>query len=269
MRFFSFIISFSFIFLIGSMPAYAYHTNMTNVAQKSKSDTVFILIHGAGFGSWIWEKITPLLSAPVIVVDMPARTEKVNTHTFDEYTQIVTDAINSVHDKKVILVGHSIGMEFALAAANKTSDKIAGIVAVSGLVPESGKSYYSLLPSPQRFVIMFIALFNGNGLKPPATIITSSYSNDLDKKESAELLERYAYESPKIFSAPVVWDKIPQDIPRYYIKFTNDKSGFSSSQQEEMAKKLQAKKVFSLDTGHLGMISKPKEFAKILNSLLK
>ncbi len=268
MKFFAFVFSF-ILFLLASTSVYAVSTtNMTTTSTIKKNDTVFILIHGSGVGSWIWGKVIPHLSAPAIAIDMPARTGKVNTHTFDEYTQVVVDAMKSVGNKKVILVGHSIGNEFALAAASKMPQKVAGIVSVGGLVPESGKSYYSLLPLPQRIVVMTVAFFNKNGLKPPDNMIIASYANDLDKATANEILKKYSYESPKIFSTPVVWDKLSSDIPRYYITFTKDKSGFSPSQQEAMAKRLHADKVFSLDTGHLGMLSNPKEFADILNGLV-
>ena len=233
--------------------------------SSSSREVTFILVHGSGFGGWIWDNTIPLLSHPAIAIDLPGRKGKHNTYAFEDYVQMVLDAIHSAKSQKVILVGHSIGLEFVLDAASQTPERIAAIVSVAGLVPKSGASYYSLFSPVQRSFLKLLAMVYRNGLRPPNGMITKAYANDLDQTHLDEVLRRYSYESPHIFSSPVMWATIPTDIPRYYIAFTDDKSGFSPQQQSDMAHRLGAKKVFRVKTGHLGMIKEPAAVAGFLN----
>ena len=56
------------------------------------------------------------------------------------------------------------------------------------------------------------------------------------------------------------------DMKRY-IKLNKDK-GLSVQLQDKMIKNLNAQKVVTLDSGHLPMISKPKELSEILNNFI-
>ena len=57
------------------------------------------------------------------------------------------------------------------------------------------------------------------------------------------------------------------DTKTLYIKLTEDK-GFSVQLQDKMIRNLNAQKVVTLDSGHLPMISKPKELSEILNNFI-
>lgn len=54
-----------------------------------------------------------------------------------------------------------------------------------------------------------------------------------------------------------------RETKRLYIKLSNDKS-MPNALQDRMAKNLKANKIEIMSSGHLPMISKPKEFAVIL-----
>jgi pimeloyl-ACP methyl ester carboxylesterase len=237
------------------------------MSTAGKTDATFVLVHGSGFGGWIWDEVVPRLSRPAIAVDLPGRRGKGNTHSFEEYVQAVIQAISSARSSRVILVGHSIGAEFALVAASRVPEKVAAFVAVGGLIPEVGASYYSLFSLPQGLFLRFLALVNKGGFKPPNSLITKAYAADLNSTAQHKLLSQYAYESPHIFSAPVSWT-LPPGVPRYYIRFLHDASGFSPEQQSVMAKRLGACAELDLDCGHLGMLNKPRDLADILNSIV-
>ena len=67
----------------------------------------FALVHGAWHGAWCWERLTPALEAlghRVITMDLPVDD---SSATFDDYADVVCDALSDEADRAPILVGHS------------------------------------------------------------------------------------------------------------------------------------------------------------------
>lgn len=224
-----------------------------------------VLLHGAGLGKWIWDRVLPDLAPPAEAIDLPGRSDgrKPGEVTLQECVDSVR---RRLQDGRAIVVGHSFSAEVALAAAAQEPSRVAGVVLIGGLVPESGRPFLSLLPFPQRLLLKVIVGRSRNGVRLPQSLVRAEYCNDLDEASTAQVLSRIVPEVPRLYLDPVHWASLPAELPRFYVRLTNDKS-VSSRQQEAMIRRIASTGVESLATGHLPMLATPRECAAALNRI--
>src|SRR5687768_13933056 len=172
-----------------------------------------VLLHGAGLGSWIWDRVLPHLTRPAVA---PPRDER--AQTLDD---VVTSVAGHLTDD-TILVGHSISAMVAMIVAARNREKIAGIVSVGGVVPESGKPFLSLNPLPQRLLLRF--LMRKPRISLPKSGIRKQYCNDLDDETTRLVLDRMTPELSRLYLDPAAWSGAPASIPRLYVKLLDDRS---------------------------------------------
>jgi pimeloyl-ACP methyl ester carboxylesterase len=117
---------------------------------------------------------------------------------------------------------------------------------------------------PKR--LLFSVILRIAGTKPPESAIISSLCNDLPETQAKQVAEKFVEESVRLY-----FDRcnasIP-DMPKMYIKCTRDQE-LSDSLQNMMADNLGAHEVVSLDSGHMPMLSKPRELAELMNRFTK
>ncbi|XP_010531230.1 PREDICTED: methylesterase 1-like [Tarenaya hassleriana] len=118
---------------------------MANAKEKHH----FILVHGAGHGSWCWYKVKPRLEEAghrVTVLDLAAagidmRSIK-DIDTCEEYSKPLMTVLGSSspcdgHDEKVVLVGHSFGGLSLAMAMDRFPDKISVSVFLTAFMPDT------------------------------------------------------------------------------------------------------------------------------------
>ena len=227
-------------------------------------ETQLLLLHGAGLGRWIWEPVIPHLEAATTAIDFPGTRTGHNPKqlSLNDYVQKAASEIRP----GTILVGHSIGAEVAMALAAQHPDLVSGLVLIGGMVPENGKSFLSLLPLPQRILLNCLLRVYRNGLPLPPSMVEEEYCNDLDEAATKSVVERTTVESPGLYLDRLNWSGIPRDLPRFYIKLTEDKS-VDPAHQDKIAQRIGAHEVIDLSAGHLPMMGKPIELAAVLNKI--
>lgn len=225
-----------------------------------------VLINGAGLGSFIWDDLKPLIKNPVLTIEFPNREvgDKANNNlTFDDYKKSAVEQIEKWGIDNFVIVTHSIGGCVGLSLTDHFNAKVVGFVAISSAVPTNGNSFISCLPFPQSLLMpLILSLF---GTKPPQKVIEQTLCNDLTSEQTSEIVKRFTPEAKLLYTTKVNYTKL--EIKILYIKLTNDK-GFPVQLQDKMIKNLTAQKVVTLDSGHLPMISKPKELSEILNGFI-
>lgn len=228
--------------------------------------TGIVLINGAGLNISIWEPFIKLIDKPVLAVKFPARDpeRKMNNHiNFEDYVNSTIQQIEKWDHDNFFIVAHSIGACVGLQILNHFNDQIKGFIAISSVIPESGKSFISALPFPQNWVMyLMLRLF---GTKPPAIIIQNDLCNDLNSELTKKILQDFIPESRALYTTKIHY--ILPHIKRIYIKLTNDKS-MPISFQDKMAKKLHAEEIFILESGHLPMLSTPHKLAEIITEIV-
>jgi pimeloyl-ACP methyl ester carboxylesterase len=227
-----------------------------------------ILLHGAGLGRWIWDSVIPELTAPAQAVDLPGRGDgtKPGNVTLKQCIDLVRDKARALTTRS-ILVGHSISGEVALGVAAAHPEKVAAVVLVGGVAPESGKSFMSLMPLPQRLFLHVLLKRARGGIKLPESLARKQYCNDLDESTTNMVLSRLTPEAPRLYLDKLEWSALDETIPRFYIKLLDDKS-VPPKQQDKIIRRIRATREESLKTGHLPMLARPRELAAALNRLV-
>jgi pimeloyl-ACP methyl ester carboxylesterase len=113
-------------------------------------DTI-LLVHGAWHGGWCWDRVLPTLSAKgfkVVAPTLPGL-EPTGGHgqppSLEDHVQCVVEEIDRA-EGKVLLVGHSYGGMVITGAADRTRERIAGLVYLDAAVPSDGASFASHIP---------------------------------------------------------------------------------------------------------------------------
>lgn len=225
-----------------------------------------VFLNGAGLNSSIWNGVREKTQNPILTIDFPNRKSKENLNSklaFDDYVNKAVAEIKSWKKESFVLVAHSIGACVGLKVAEQFKKELQGFVAVSSVVPKSGQSFVSSLPSPQKLVLpILLSLF---GTKPPQKSIETELCNDLPAETTLKIVNEFTAEAKALYTTKITFD-LPA-TKRLYIKLTNDKS-LSTDLQDEMAKNFKATKIVTMDSGHLPMLSKPDELATILNDFI-
>lgn len=229
---------------------------MNKQSNTSRNGIGYVFLSGAGLGPWIWQDVANALKRPSVSIEYPKDTEA----GIEEYAQAALSQIKNIPVQKVIIVGHSLGGVVGLKIADALGDRLAGFVAVSASIPKDGGSFLSGLPFPQKLIMPLIIRFAGT--KPSDEAIRKGYCNDLSAEQTREVIRRYMPESAKVYSGTSALS--PSSVPKLYIKTTNDNE-FPSTLQDTMQHNLEAEKVVMIDSGHLPMLSKPKELAALLD----
>jgi len=222
---------------------------------------MFILLHGAGLGAWIWDDVLPHLNAPARALDLPGRGD--GTNPGDVTLEQCVDFVASQLEAGTVLVGHSFSAEVALAVATRHPDKVKSLVLVGGVVPESGRNFLSLVPLPMRLFLRVVIGRSKNGVAIPKGEVRKGYCNDLDDFTCTRVVQKLTREAPRLYLDPVTWS-LPDSMPRIYVKLLEDHS-IKPSDQDAMTARFRATQVETLPTGHLPMLGKPADLAGILN----
>ncbi|XP_077226169.1 salicylic acid-binding protein 2-like [Tasmannia lanceolata] len=104
----------------------------------------FVLVHGAGHGSWEWYKVATLLqdaNHKVSFVNLEA--SGINTiqfkdvMSFEEYTKPLMEFMRGLKQEKVILVGHSFGGFSIAKAMDKFPENVSLGVFINAYMPDA------------------------------------------------------------------------------------------------------------------------------------
>lgn len=230
---------------------------------QSAARTGFVLLHGAGLGSWIWDRVIPKLHEPSLALNLPTASADSRPGIQDCVAAILQEMKKAGFDR-VVLVGHSVSSMLALKIATDFPRQVSSIVLVAGGVPESGKAYVDTLPRMQRMMTRALYKFRPRGSKPPKGVIRKSLCNDLRQADCDRVIREMIPENPSLFLDRVRWTQPPCGI---YVKLLNDRA-LAPRQQEMMAHRLKNVRIERISSGHLPMLSHPDELAAILNRVV-
>lgn len=226
-----------------------------------------VFIHGAGLSGSIWDAVIKEIHVPSLAIDFPGvkrNGKAIDIVTFDDYIDAAANQIKNWKKDRFIIVAHSIGACVGLKVANHFRNELQGFVAVGSVIPKNGNSFVTSLPFPQKLIMpVILSLF---GTKPPRKSIESQLCNDLTTEQTLKIVNGFIPEAKALYTTRIYFN-LPE-IPRHYIKLTNDRS-MPETLQDRMAKNLSATKVITLESGHLPMISKTKQVAALLIDFLK
>ena len=226
-------------------------------------NTQLVLLHGAGLGAWIWNKLQPLLQLPSVTVSFPNRDSyKADNHiTLDDYCEAVHREIGTSPRTKVALVAHSISGVVACRLSAELGPRLVAFAGIGAIIPKDGGSFLSALPFMQRAITW--GTMSIGGTRPPDSVIIKSYCNDLNREDTDLVLCKYVPESMNLYTQSADHN-LPATIPKCYVKLEKDRS-IDPNLQQQMIRNLDADRVTPIQAGHLAMLSEPQLLANALN----
>ncbi|MBW7476366.1 hypothetical protein K0T92_16655 [Paenibacillus oenotherae] len=125
-------------------------------------------------------------------------------------------------------------------------------------IPAANGSFLSCFPGVQGMFLRLMLTLAGT--KPPAAAIRSGLCSELDEVLAAKVVESFVPESKRLYMDK----RRHSELPRHalYVQLKQDRE-FNAGMQQRMMENLQAAQAAVMDSGHLPMLSKPDELARI------
>lgn len=222
-----------------------------------------VFVHGAGLGGWIWEAMAPELDFPHLFTEFPGRDAAASSTEglgLNDYARHVRDQVDELPVDRLAIVARSLGGVVALKLAEALSDRLAGFAGVGAAIPSDGGSFVSSLPLGKRALTTVLVRLAGT--KPPESAIRRGLCSDLDAEQADEVVRRFVPESRAVYfertHAPV------PGVSTMYVRLTEDRE-FGVPLQRVMAGNLGAGDVREIASGHMPMLSKPDQLARVVN----
>jgi pimeloyl-ACP methyl ester carboxylesterase len=240
----------------------------TIYAMGEGDELGFVLVAGAGLGTWAWDRVALELERPVLPVAIPGRNltgRKLRRFTLAAAADEVAKLARAwTEPERIVVVGHSLAGVLVPALASRLAGRAAAVVFVGALAPRHGQRALELMSGQSRFFVRLFRLLRPGGMKPPASALRNELCNDLDVATAALVVERFepVPEAPRLYRDPVSWAGVPA-VPRLYVQLLRDRS-VAPDEQERMAAAIGAE-LATLDSGHLPMLSRPDELAAELD----
>ena len=247
--------------------------------------TDYLLVHGAGQGSWSWGRVWGYLTAPsehpprlnsnpkinkVITIDLPAHGADGGKDTSvvlpEECINAIVNSVESEHMSDVVLVAHGSSAPLVLKASLELPRPPKRVILVSGVIPSRGRSMISVLPFHLRFAFTLyhlITSFIGKDMYLPKSLIYRYMCNGVDPKEIIQTIGFYGALPTRILKTSFAFDEDHFTFPVTYIVLNEDNI-FSSSEQIKMAGRIPDVDLVALKGCHQSIIHQAATVAQAM-----
>lgn len=229
-----------------------------------------VLVHGSFGGGWAWQDVTPHLrdaGHDVYVARLTGLSDR--SHLLDcgvDLTTHVTDVVSLLFYEdlsNVVLVGHSYAGMVITGVAAEAPDRLKQLAYLDACVPDEGQCEVDLWPKEWQSDVEDDGSANSK-LRPPVSPATLGVT---DPEVADWMRKRMTPHPMATYTQPVPKgsDK-SASLPRVFI-YCSD--GPITHVFAPFAKKAEAAgwQVRTLATGHMAMISAPREVAELLDDI--
>lgn len=228
-------------------------TATAQTEASAKAPTV-LLVHGAWADGSSWSKVIPLLEAKglrVVSVQIPLT-------SFAEDVAATQRAI-ALEDGPVLLVGHSYAGAVITEGGN--DPKVAGLVYVSAVAPDSGESALGLITSVPTPIGSELRPDKNGYVKVTPKGIAEDFAQDLSDKEIEVLTATQVPTNVTALKAEVT---VPawKSKPSWYIIAANDRT-ISPDLEASQAKRIGATTT-TVQSSHVIMLARPSKVADVI-----
>ena len=246
--------------------------------------TDYLLVHGAGQGSWVWGKVWGLMTAPeehpprlhkprranrVRTIDLPGHGPDAQGDTaavrLEECVESIRHKVEREQLSDVVLVGHGIAAGIVLKAAGSLATPPKRVCIVGGIVPEGSRSFAGActgrLGSGLR-ILSLLSSLSGRELRFPHPFITRYLCNTMDTMDVVQIMGFFGPLPTRLLNSGLSLDEeTPVSVST--IVLTQDRV-ISSQAQRRTAERLNSDEVFEIDACHMGVWQRPRELADAL-----
>lgn len=227
----------------------------------------FVLVPGAWLGSWVWERVVPLLEEaghsahPVTLSGLAERAEEVTGRVdLDTHADDIAAAVEAVagDGSEVVVVSHSCSGIPVLQAVDRLGDRVARVVHIDSAVTEDGHAFLDeSTPWGRRRIEAIDA--EGGVWAPELEQLEGQGFSDADR----DLLSRRCTPHPgAALTQPLHLAHSLGAVPTAYVHCLQDSPELDDD-IADLARR-HGWKVVDLDSGHWPMLTTPRMLADTL-----
>lgn len=234
----------------------------------------YVLVHGIWGEGSEFDEINAHLSkngSKVIALDLPGHGNNfkpIGKVTMDAYVQRVTEAVNDL-EEKVILVGHSFAGLIISQVAENIPEKIEQLVYVAAMLPKNGDTGLGLMQSDKDGQLLPKVVFSecGTYATLKAEDMREIMLHDADEKHIEEMIPKLSMkQATQPVMAPVQVSAAKfGTVPKHYIQASLDKV-ISPLLQEKMLTNWKVDKASTLASGHFSFVSMPNSLYEVIEN---
>jgi pimeloyl-ACP methyl ester carboxylesterase len=232
-------------------------------------------VHGGFHGGWCWKKVQRLLVSDGWTVYAPsltgladrehlaAREVGIETHVQDVLRLIECEELDNI-----VLCGHSYGGMVITAVADRMPERIASLVYLDAVLPESGQSLFDFLGDSQASQgipakMQALADKTGDGWRIPPMVNAAGFG--VSDPADVEWVDRRLTGHPiHTFDEPVELTGAWESIKTKTYVYCERRSMSDTASLTERLEADAAWTTYRIDSGHDVMISHPELVREIL-----
>ena len=229
----------------------------------------YVLVHGSWHGSWVWDRVAPMLADAghdVATPDLPGRSGDPRdpaSVTLADHVGAVVEVLEA-SDRPAIVVGHSFGGFVISHVAERVPERVELLVYLAAFLLRQGETVLevatSILPRVPHLEVQ-----EEEGLiavRPEAAPLV--FYDDCTPEDARWAAARLVPEALAPRRTPaVLTEERSGSIPRVYVETTNDRA-LAVSLQRRMHSALPCREVVSIASGHSPFLSMPETLAERL-----
>lgn len=246
--------------------------------------TDFLLVHGAGQGSWAWSKVWGRMTAPeehpptlhkprranrVHPIDLPGHGPDAKGDTaavrLNECIEAITYDVEHEGLRDLVLVGHGISAGIVLQAAAALPTPPKRVVIVGGIVPERQRTFMGMCSTRVRTgyrLLSMLSSLSGKELKFPQPFINSYLCNSMETMDIVRILGFFGPLPTRLLNTRLTLeDELPSPVSS--IVLTKDRV-VPAQDQRRTAERLNCEDVVEIEACHMGAWERPEELADAL-----
>lgn len=248
--------------------------------------TDYLLVHGAGQGSWAWGKVWGLMTAPVEhpptlhkprranrvhPVDLPGHGPDIAGDTaavrLEECVEVITRAVEQEQLRDVVLVGHGVSGGIVLEASKHLPTPPKRLALVGAAVPEGQRPLIGGCASGVRSwfrLVSLLSTLSRQELRFSGPVIERFLCNSMEAMEIVQILGFFGPLPTRLLRSrlsPEAETGLP--APLTCIVLTEDKL-VTPAAQRRTAERLNSEETLEIDACHMGVWQKPKAVAEAL-----
>jgi pimeloyl-ACP methyl ester carboxylesterase len=238
----------------------------------------FILVHGSFHGAWCWQHLKPRLTAKghrVLAPDLPASGADLTPLEQADLTRYAEciGALVAAESEQPILVGHSMGAIVCAQVAEAHASRLAGWVAICGLLLRSGETLNAFLAEFAHLgvedqVLAHMQLSpDGGEARFPAEAAAEVFYHRCCAKDAQWAAARLGPQATAVYGdLTALSDAAYGRVRRFYVQAGDDRA-VSPTYQSLMVERSPCEAIYTLDTDHSPFLSAPQALADVLQDV--
>ena len=230
--------------------------------------TTFVLVPGAWLGSWVWNKVTPMLEKkdheafPITLTGMGDRVHLASNDVgMETAIQDVLNVIKFSDLNDFVLVGHSFAGKVAAAVADRVADKVKMVLYLDSFRPEKVRTPQGGFDPTREFG----PIPEGSYGIPLTEEIIENIGKDVKGANRDWLLSKATPWPIKLGKDPITLSEKLDSVKCSYIFCTLSGDPIDEIVAGKWGKLEGPHKL--IETGHWPMITKPEELAEDMIAL--